>query len=71
MPAKKRNAARKKLELLEKQTVEMEDTANSCMVDNQLNDEESVTADVVCTPSDLHDLEGHDSKETIATDDNA
>jgi len=42
MPAKKRNATRKKLELLEKQNVEMEDTANSCMVDNQLNDEESV-----------------------------
>jgi len=71
MPAKKRNATRKKLELLEKQNVEMEDKANSCMVDNQLNDEESVTAVVVCTPSDLHDLVGKDSTETIATDDYA
>lgn len=69
MPAKKRNAARKKLEL-EKQNVEMEDMedrVNSYMVD-QLNDEESVTAVVVCTPSDLHDLVGQDS---IATGDNA
>jgi hypothetical protein len=57
--------------LLENENVETEGTANSYMLDNQLNDEESVTADVVCTPSDLHDLVGKDSTEMIATDDNA